>query len=96
LGVLIAHLLKKSVQPERATASWDNTIFRQALGIETVLRDSPSLRRQLPDFIAKAFPNARKVASRETRLAIERFPAAMTPEIEAELAAVLADAFEPN
>jgi hypothetical protein len=84
--------LKRKVQPERATRSWENTIFTQAREIENEVVDSPSLRRNIPEFAEKAYPVARRIASRETRLPIDRFPEKMTPDIEEQLNAVLAEA----
>jgi len=96
LAVLIAHLLKQQVQPERETRSWETTILTQAREIEFVVMDSPSLRRMLPEFAARAYRGARQIASRDTRLSIQRFPEKITPEIEERLNAVLAEAAADN
>ena len=85
-----AHLLKFEHQPERATPSWRETIIEQADEIEAVLEASPSLRREMPDFMARAYARARRVASRETRLSLTTFPIAPTPEFERALHAALA------
>ena len=89
LKQVAAHLLKLQYQPERATSSWLETIVEQVEAIEDVLEDSPSLRREMPDFIAKAYPRARRVASRETRLQIATFPEAPAPEFERALQSAL-------
>ena len=86
------HLLKQQYQPERATPSWANTIFEQADEIQARLEESPSLQREMPAFMAAAYPRARRKAQRETGLPAATFPKTPTPEFEAALAAALAAA----
>ena len=88
LKQVAAQLLKYQYQPERAT-SWRSTIVVQVSDIEDVFEDSPSLRRELPAFIAKAYPRARKLASDETGLPIETFPEQPTAEFERAIEAAL-------
>jgi Domain of unknown function DUF29 len=87
---IAVHLLKQQYQPERASSSWRTTILVQVTDIDGVLEDSPSLRREIPGFVAYAYPRARRIASSETGLPIETFPEAPTPEFERALAAALA------
>jgi hypothetical protein len=87
---LAAHLLKLRYQPERATRSWVSTVLVQSARIRLVLEDSPSLRREMPDFINKAYVDARKLASNETGLPIETFPETPNTEFHHALAAALA------
>ena len=96
LALVAMHLLKLEFQPERATRSWRNTIRVQARAVERILADSPSLRREMPDFVAEAYADARQDAAGETGLPIGTFPQAPTPGFERALAAVLAgnDNFE--
>lgn len=78
LTVLLMHLLKWQEQPGykgRRPNSWRNTIRVQRREIDLLLVYSPSLRRQVPDFIADAYPRARKEAAGETRVPLARFPA---------------------
>jgi hypothetical protein len=81
LTVLIMHLLKLQYQPERATRSWRSTIDAQVTEVELVLEDSPSLRGELPEFIRRAYRDARRKASSETGIPIATFPETPTPEI---------------
>ena len=63
LGVLLAHLLKLShsrVQAPRRV--WRRTVLEQRDGLRLVLDDSPSLQRRMPEFLAKAWPGARRIA----------------------------------
>jgi len=96
LIVLIMHLLKWQYQPaphgRTQPRSWLNTITTQRQEIELVLRDSPSLRRQLPEHIAYAYPRARTRAHQETRIALKIFPETC-PYTEAQ---ILSDAFLPS
>ena len=41
---------------------------------QTILDDSPSLYPELPAFVARAYTQARRVAARETRLDLVKFP----------------------
>lgn len=90
LRQIAAHILKLQHQPERATSSWSETIIEQSEAIEDVLEGSPSLRREMPGFIATAYPRARRLASRETKLSIATFPESPTPKFERALQAALA------
>jgi hypothetical protein len=90
LRQISAHILKFQHQPERATSSWSETIIEQSEAIEDVLEGSPSLRREMPGFIATAYPRARRLASRETKLPIATFPETQTREFESALKAALA------
>lgn len=82
------HLLKLQHQPERASASWRGTIVEQSTRIRRMLKGSPSLRPEMPAFIAEAYVDARPQAAAETEIA--NFPAAPTPEFERALQAASA------
>lgn len=74
---LVAHLLKWRYQPEEHQYhghSWRNTINAQRVELELLLRDNPSLRRQLSDILAERYPKARKHASDETGKPLATFP----------------------
>jgi len=78
LLVLLMHLLKWQYQPGhkgRRPNRWRSSIRAQRNEIEIELSDSPSLRREVPDFIAYVYPRARKGAAEETGLALATFPA---------------------
>src|SRR5688500_16579969 len=61
--VLLLHLLKQRVQPERVSASWESPIVEQRDQVAYLLEGSPSLRREMPDMIAAAYATARKKAA---------------------------------
>jgi hypothetical protein len=83
---LSMHLLKLQHQPERASRSWRGTVVEQATRTRRVLKGSPSLRPEMPAFIAEARPQA----AAEIEIAIASFPEAPTPEFERALQAALA------
>jgi hypothetical protein len=57
LDTLIEHLLKlqysRAIRPRDG---WKATVSRGRLELSRVLRDNPSLRREVPDLIEEAFP----------------------------------------
>jgi uncharacterized protein YyaL (SSP411 family) len=75
MQVLIAHLLKWRLQPERRSASWESTIVTQRVEIEALLKQSPSLRRTLALELADNYARAVRRAMPETRLLRNQFPA---------------------
>jgi hypothetical protein len=71
---IMTHLLKQRHQPERASRSWLDSIRNGRERIEDILDQSPSLRRRLPDLMARNYPRARVQAASETRLPEGTFP----------------------
>ena len=90
LTKLAFHLLKLHHQPERASGSWLRTIIDQSTHVRRILKESPSLRPTMPGLLAEAYADARREASAETRLPIESFAEAPTPDFERALHAALA------
>ncbi len=56
--MLIMHMLKTRYQPETQTRSWGLTMRIQRNHIAEFLKESPSLRRELPEQIAIAYGTA--------------------------------------
>ena len=73
LIVLLVHLLKWRVQPERRGRSWELTIREQRKQAERVLRGSPSLKPEFETILAEAYETAVLRAERETRLVASAF-----------------------
>jgi Domain of unknown function DUF29 len=73
---LVMHLLKWSYQPEKRQTgqSWYTSIANHRREIRYVVDDSPSLRRLLPELLAKEYAHARRIASAETGLPLATFP----------------------
>jgi hypothetical protein len=75
LAVLIMHLLKWQAQPERrAKPSWVATIKEQRHRLMRVVSDSPSLVRICQGELPTIYPDAVRMAIRETRLDRASFP----------------------
>ena len=75
LRLILHHLLKWQYQPMLQSTSWENTIYRERLNLQSYLEDSPSLKRYLePETIGKAYRLARMEAIKETRLDQKLFP----------------------
>lgn len=92
LCVILLHLLKWQTQPELRGASWRKTLRTQRREIRKLLRQSPSLRRQVPGLTLEAYPDAVKDAVDETGLPSGRFPADC-PYVAGD---VLAEAYLPD
>jgi hypothetical protein len=75
LIVLLAHLLKWQKQPDVRSKSWSSTIRTQRRQIETLLRDSPSLRPFVANVLGRAYNETREDAAEETGLPETEFPA---------------------
>lgn len=74
LAVLLQHLLKYLVQPERASGSWAATVVEQQSEISDMLTETPSLNSYAPALFAKAYPRAVRSASAETGIPRAKFP----------------------
>ncbi|MFZ4657170.1 MAG: DUF29 domain-containing protein [Caldilineaceae bacterium] len=75
LIILIMHLLKWEYQPELQSRSWRNTITVQRVDLRRLLRDNPTLRAHVADFVVDLYPDALVKAIAETGLRKTTFPA---------------------
>ena len=92
LIILIAHLLKWEFQPDHQSGSWRGSIQEQRLQLNGLLEDSPSLHQQFIESLEKAYPQAVKLASKETEMPTTKFP----NECPYELAQLLDEDFLPS
>ena len=72
LKILLAHLLKLKIQhdvPESMKASWYGSVVEHRQRVLDNLADAPSLKSFLVEAAEKAYPDARKVAIKEGKLA---------------------------
>ena len=69
---VMMHLLKWQYQPDRRGTSWELSITNGRDQLIDLIKDSPSLRSQLP--AADVYPRARRNAAGETRLPLPTFP----------------------
>ena len=82
LMILIAHLLKLKIQnnvPEQMKGSWYDSVVEHRQRVYKNLRDTPSLKNYLETAIQLAYPDARKVAIKEGKLA--KFGIPIPPEV---------------
>ena len=89
LTVIITHLLKLHLQPDRASRSWTNTIREQARALEDLVEESPSLRRRMPEFALEVYTRARARAADEMGTTLDAVPERLPSDLERELADVL-------
>lgn len=75
LVILLMHLLKYRVQPERAGWSWAQTVLTQQDELRGIIAGTPSMAQHIPDLLDTAFGQARLLAAAETGLPASRFPA---------------------
>jgi hypothetical protein len=66
LSILMAHLLKWKVQPDRRSRSWELTIRVQRKDLSKLLSENPSLRPYLEKNPAEAYEDAAVEAMTET------------------------------
>lgn len=74
IRVLLQHLLKLTYQPAKASGSWRATVRDQRDEIAALLRQSPSLKRSIPQTIVGEYPRAQRNAADETELPPDTFP----------------------
>lgn len=74
LRTVVLHLLKWRFQPALRGASWRQSVRNGRIAIRNILRDSPSLARQLPEMLTDEYPAARADAADETGLGEPAFP----------------------
>jgi hypothetical protein len=74
LAVLLAHMLKWRLQPDRRGNSWRLTILEQRRRAARLVSRNPSLRPRRDEILIEAYGDAVLIAERETELAGETFP----------------------
>jgi hypothetical protein len=92
LSLLLMHLLKWQIQPERRGRSWRATIDVQRKELLRLLRRMPSLKPQLSVELSEIYELAVKRAIAETDLPDEDFPAECPYAIDQ----ILAEDFYPE
>jgi hypothetical protein len=74
LIVIIMHLLKWQLQPDRRSPSWRRTIAENRRKLDLVLEDSPSLVNVAQEELPALYLKATRDAALETGLGADRFP----------------------
>jgi hypothetical protein len=72
--VLIGHLLKWEYQPTHRSSSWRSSINEQRLQINRLVRKKPSLKPGLATAITDAYPDAVRLAAKDTYNSTDYFP----------------------
>ena len=72
---LIAHLLRWRYQPEHRTPSWRGSVVEECVQVMRELRLSPSLKTFVAEAVQLAYPDALRIAIKETGLQVVVFPA---------------------
>lgn len=75
LGILLGHLLKWQYQPEFRGQSWIRTIREQRRMVALHLKQNPSLKAKLAEFMLDGYALGRGLASDETGFPETTFPA---------------------
>jgi hypothetical protein len=92
LIVLVSHLLKWHIRPDRRAASWSATIHEQRRQISKKLRDMPSLRHEVGRLATTIYADARRSAAAETGIPEADFP----DECPFAVANILSDSLLPK
>jgi len=74
LEVLILHLLKWDHQPDQRANRWRSSVEEQRTRIRRLLRDSPSLKREVEAMMRDVYPDAVRAATIETQFSARAFP----------------------
>jgi len=74
LRLVLLHMLKADYQPTRRTRDWALSIAIHRQNAAYILKDNPSLSGRSAEAVARAYGGARLEASKETGLALKRFP----------------------
>lgn len=82
LAVLLAHLLKWIVQPERRGNSWRLTILEQRRRLARLLEKNPSLRVRLSAITQDVYGDAILIAAREMGKSENEVPSTMPFTLE--------------
>ncbi|MDR7927138.1 DUF29 domain-containing protein [Acidithiobacillus thiooxidans] len=87
------HLIKWQWQPQKQSKSWATTIRNQRLDLKYLLKDSPSLKRLIPEMLPDAWDSAADEAAFETDLPISTFPESCSWDIDTQNWAICRSGF---
>jgi hypothetical protein len=71
---LIMHLLKWQMQPSKRGRSWLNSIIDSRASLQSVFKQSPSLKRLAAKAVVEIYPYAVRQAAAQTGLSLRSFP----------------------
>jgi hypothetical protein len=74
IEIVLVHMLKWDVQPERRGPSWVASIVEHRQRIADELEASPSYKARIDEAVLRAWRTARPAAAKETGLRLDAFP----------------------
>jgi Domain of unknown function DUF29 len=92
LKIVLLHLLRWEFQPHKQTNSWKASIAEHRQRIKRQIKKSPSLKSYPEEILSECYTETRELASIETELPIDAFPA----ECAYAIADILAPTFFPE
>ena len=75
LVVILTHLLKWEYQPQARSGSWESSIINGRNRIQRLFQEQPSLKPYVAEIVQQAHQEAILLASKETKLSMDAFPA---------------------
>jgi len=96
LKVILVDLLKWQFQPAKRSTSWKVTLLEQRDQIAELHKQNPSLRRQVPELIERAYTSASKRAGTEIKLQRARLQRTLPPHCPWTTEQILDDDFLPS
>ena len=73
--VLLQHLLKWQLQPEKRSSSWRGTIIEQRQEVDDLLAENPGLKPHQTSYLDWAYPRARERAANDMEVPEADLPA---------------------
>lgn len=74
LIIIMLHIIKKHIQPDYATKSWDDSIMNSQVQIAKIIDDNPSLRRYPGEVYTKCYIYAARRAAKQMKMNGESIP----------------------
>ena len=68
LELIFSHFLKLTYEPEKWTASWENTIDEQRARVSKLLRENPSFKSALDESLLSSYEFGRRLAGNDMGL----------------------------
>ncbi len=78
-ALIAMHLLKQMKQPEKATASWENTINRERGSVVDLFEDNPGLNPKREEAFAKAYRRPDPMRRSRPSWTCDMFPSSRRP-----------------
>ena len=96
MRVILTHLLKWHFQPSKRSSSWELTLLEQRARVRDLLDANPSLRREVAEFLSKAYESGIRMAGAQMKLAKNDVQRTFPPHCPWTPEQILDDDFLPN